>query len=252
MKKDIVCIGDPHGCVDELKELLDKVNYDPVGMRVVIVGDFVDRGISSSAVVRLSRELNLEGVKGNHDSKAERWRKHEKNSKLTGKTNPMKSMSQRDIDSLKDMSEDDWEYLEKLPVRLDLGHNWWAVHAGFEPGSSFDRQKPDQMMRVRYVNDFGKMVPLGPNLSQPEGSVYWADVWRGYQNVIFGHCVFEDVKVFSNENNTCIGIDTGCVFGGKLTAAIMKDNEHGGYDIEYVSVPAKKTYYSTNKFKTFG
>lgn len=250
MKKVTVVVGDIHACIDEFNELLNKIQYNPEQMRVVLAGDLTDRGPDSSAVVRLARELKLEGVKGNHDSKAERWNKHEKNSKLTGKSNPMKSMSQHDIDSLKDMNDEDWEYLSNLPVRLELGYNWWAVHAGFEPGVSFEKQRPDQMMRVRYVNQSGKMVPLGPNLSQPEGSLYWADEWKGSENVIFGHCVFEDVKIFKNENNTCIGIDTGCVFGQKLTAALMTDNG-SGFDIEYISVPAKKTYYSKFNLKKF-
>lgn len=269
MKKAIAVIGDIHGCLEEFDELLKLIQYDSSNIRLVLLGDLVDRGPSSSGVVARSRELNLECVKGNHEDKALRWHKHELNRLTTGKPNPMKSMNSYDASSLEKMKEEDWQYLESLPIRIQLEDYWWAMHAGVEPGVSWERQNPAQVMRVRYVNQYGKGVSLNSDLSQPENTKYWTEKWQGPYSIVYGHCVHsldtprEDKHMFTlpsivvpNSNfiggfaninfpsieYKCLGIDTGCVFGGNLTCAIID-----GMNIEYAQVKAKHKYANSGK-----
>ena len=68
-------VGDVHGCVAELRALLDAVDFDDARDNLVFVGDLVNKGPSSLAVVRLARELGALGVRGNHDERAlKHWR----------------------------------------------------------------------------------------------------------------------------------------------------------------------------------
>jgi bis(5'-nucleosyl)-tetraphosphatase (symmetrical) len=249
MEKLIVTVGDVHGCIDELNELLNTLQYNSNQMRLVFLGDLMDRGPDPLACVRKVQELGVECIMGNHEEKNIRWNKHEKNKALTGKLNPMKHMSAADAKFNAELTESDLVWLKALPLKLDLGNNWWAVHAGCEPRYPLSRQSSSQIMRVRYVNEKGNGVPLGPNMSQPEGSVYWTENWKGPENIVYGHCV-HDLKTprhdYSPYRSHCLGIDTGCVFGGHLTAALFKEPEGlhviGDRQIEFVQVQAKQKY----------
>lgn len=122
-------------------------------MRLVLLGDLVDRGPDSAGVVARVRELNLECVKGNHEDKMIRWIKHEKVKSTSNTPNPMKSMSSNDAKAAAKMTDEDVSFLKNLPLRIHLGNSFYAVHGGLEPGLEFNKQIPAQVMRVRYVNE---------------------------------------------------------------------------------------------------
>jgi bis(5'-nucleosyl)-tetraphosphatase (symmetrical) len=248
--KQIVVVGDIHGCLEEFEELLKVIQYNKEQMRLVLLGDLMDRGPNPVGVVRKVRELGVECVMGNHEEKHLRWHKHEKKLQETGKANPMRRMAQEAREANEALSDQDWTWLKALPLRLSLGSSCvakdlWAIHGGCEPRFSLANQDPKQVIRCRYVNEAGVAVALGANLSKPEGTVYWAEKWRGPESIIYGHCVHDltDVRVdeyIQPDGNPvrCIGIDTGCCFGGHLTAYIMSDTSSS-----VVQVKAKKKYY---------
>lgn len=253
MTKIPVLISDVHGCLDELDELLKTIQYSSRLMRLVFLGDLVHRGLDSLGVVRRVKELNVECIKGNHEDSLLRWRKHQKVFYDTGKLNPMKTPSLVDKIANESLSEDDLIYLKNLPIKLDLGLNWWAVHAGMEPGLPFEKQVPPQMMRVRYVNEMGRGVSLNPDKSQPEGTVYWDQMWKGPQSILYGHCVhnLKEIRYTTYNEVSMIGIDTGCVFGGHLTASFMHKGTstlegitplYETYKPEFVQIKAKQKY----------
>ena len=251
-----VVVGDVHGCIEELDELLKTIQYNPSQHRLIFLGDLLDRGPEPVACVRRVRELGAECIMGNHEEKHLRWHKHEKNRERTGKANPMKPMHEAEAAANAALSDQDWTWLKALPVKLHIGDNWWAVHAGCEPKYALEKQNASQIMRVRYVNEKGTGIALNPDKSQPEGTVYWDQQWKGPESIIYGHCV-HDLK-FPRINHiglglSCIGIDTGCCYGGHLTAALFQRDfplEGGSiykaqqYGIQYVQVPAKKKYFA--------
>jgi bis(5'-nucleosyl)-tetraphosphatase (symmetrical) len=251
MEKLVVAVGDVHGCIEELDELLKTIQYNPNQMRLVFLGDLLDRGPEPVACVRRVRELDVECIMGNHEEKHLRWHKHEKNKERTGKANPMKPMVEAEAKANAELSDADWGWLKSLPLKLDLGFNWGAVHAGCEPRYSLEKQNPSQIMRVRYVDERGIAKALNPDKSQPEGTVYWTEQWKGPENIVYGHCV-HDLKDprhdYSPYRAHCLGIDTGCCFGGHLTAAFFKepDGLHviGDRHIEFVQIKAKHKYYA--------
>jgi bis(5'-nucleosyl)-tetraphosphatase (symmetrical) len=235
-----VVVGDVHGCIDELKELLKTIQYNKSQIRLVFLGDLVHRGPSTLEVVRKVRELDVECIMGNHEDKLLRWRKHEAINKLFGKKNPMKAISDSERIANESLLEDDLTWMQSLPLKLNLGNNWWAVHAGVEPRFSLDRQSSSQIMRVRFVNQEGVAQSLNPDKSQPEGTVYWTEQWKGPENIVYGHCVHDLEKPrydFCPSNAICLGIDTGCCFGGHLTAVLFRDT-----GMEFVQVKAKRKY----------
>jgi hypothetical protein len=237
-------IGDVHGCLDELLALLDVVQYHQGADRLVFVGDLVDRGPDSIGVVRFVRQLGVECVLGNHEEKHVRWAKREANYRATGKPNPMRPFSPE----LREMNEqfvaeDHIGWLAALPLYLRLDPRWVVVHAGFQPGIAFDYQKPSVLTHVRYLQpDTGKMVSTPEIGVKPPGSVFWATMWTGPESVLYGHNVDNLQHPRVDEplpGVVCVGTDTGCVFGGHLTAAIL---DAPGAPPTFVQVPAACAY----------
>lgn len=252
--KMVVAVGDIHGCLEEFDELLKKIQYNRSQMRLVLLGDLMDRGPDPVGCVRRAQELGAECIMGNHEEKHLRWHRHEKKRLDTGKPNPMRRMAPESQEANDALSDKDWAWMEALPLKLDLGLNWWAVHAGCEPRYTLDKQDPKQIIRVRYVNDEGVAQALNPDKSQPEGSVYWDEQWKGPESLIYGHCVHDlnKCRLSYRGDVSMIGIDTGCCFGGHLTVALMTERDmmlegitpYGKtYKHDFVQVKAKRKYY---------
>ncbi len=245
MNRITVAVGDIHGCFEEFNELLKTIQYNPNQMRLVLLGDLMDRGPAQAELVSKVREMGIECVLGNHEEKHIRWRKHELVRQQTGESNPMKPLSELDASEHSKLSDDDLKWMKRLPAKIDLGNNWWAVHAGVEPGVPFDSQITSQIIRVRYVNQAGRGVSSNPDHSQPPNTTYWSRIWSGPQSIIYGHCIWSltDIRKDDHPNGVvCRGLDTGCVFGGHLTAMLFDPSVSNSET--FVKVKAKKQYYS--------
>lgn len=253
--KMVVAVGDIHGCLEEFDELLKTIQYNKNQMRLVLLGDLMDRGPDSVGCVRRARELKVECIMGNHEEKHLRWYRHEQKKLQTGKPNPMKPMAVAESVANQSLSDSDITWMKALPLKLQLTEQWWAVHGGCEPRFSLAKQNPSQIIRVRFVNESGVGLPLNPDKTQPENTVYWAEKWNGPESIIYGHCVhdLQKVRLDDNAGVKCLGIDTGCCFGGHLTAALFDEILQGQDDgsiistkqfhIEVVQVKAKQKYY---------
>jgi diadenosine tetraphosphatase ApaH/serine/threonine PP2A family protein phosphatase len=235
----VIFIGDVHGCLDELDDLVRTLSLSSSD-RVVMIGDLIDRGPDPVGVVRRVRESGWDCVLGNHEEKAIHWLKNESMVK-GGRPNNMQPPSPVRMAEWRRLSPKDVGWLWKLPLTIQA-RGWTAVHAGFEPRFDVAGQKADRMLRVRFCHkDTGKYVPMDPEkMEQPPDTLFWAEMWRGPESVVYGHSVFEAVRFDSHpEGAMCVGIDTGCVYGGSLTAAVVDSGV-----MELVSVKAKKEYFS--------
>jgi len=252
--RETVVIGDIHGCYDELQELMYAIHFDSKRMRLVFLGDIGDRGPNSAECVWYIKGLCENGaaecVNGNHDARHVRYRGHELKKALSGKENPMKPLSINDSAFHNRLTDADIAWMRKLPLKIHLRDTWWAIHGGLEPAFNFNDQSPEQIIRCRYVSDgthtsssgkvisLGRAIPLGKNMSQPANSFYWADGWSGPESIVYGHCVHSLVTPLISsrlKEVKCVGIDTGCVFGGHLTAFFLDRNE-------FVKVKARREY----------
>jgi protein phosphatase len=227
-------IGDVHGCCDELEELLTELGYEdfdgayrhPEGRKAVFVGDLVDRGPRIVDTVRLVRAMVGAGtalcVPGNHDIKLVR--------KLKGRDVQITHGLDRSLAELDAVSEEERgeiaAFLDKLVSHYVLDRGELVVaHAGMKEemqgrGSGKVRDFALYGETTGETDEFG--LPVRWN---------WAAEYRGHAIVVYGHTPVPEPEWL----NRTINIDTGCVFGGRLTALRYPEQE-------LVSVPAKATY----------
>lgn len=225
-------VGDTHGCVEEFTELLNKISYQPKSDRLILLGDLIDRGPDSLEMVRKAREMNLECVMGNHEYKFLKWHK------TFG--------TRQDVFDQKDFyskfSHDDIDYIFKMPTYIKLDNNLVVVHAGLKPGISVSAQSKDDLMYLRYTDIHGKFISLKKIAKigkEASGAHFWTEFWTGPESVIYGHNVHSlDYPLIENvaPGVTCYGIDTGCCFGGYLSAMIIETQE-------IIQVKAKQEYF---------
>jgi len=207
-------VGDVHGCLGELTGLLDLV-ADPE-RALVFVGDLVAKGPDSRGVLALARERGARAVLGNHDKHALRWL----DAQEAGAEPPGRSAAHSAMCA--SFGRADWDYLRALPCYLRLEHvEAIVVHAGLVPGVALEQQEEECMISMRTLRSDGR-----PSKRLGDG-VPWASLWRGPELVVFGH----DAVTGLQRHRHAIGLDTGCVYGGRLTGLLLPERE-------VVSVPA--------------
>ena len=214
-------IGDVHGCLDELVELLEKLGYDvstsggrfevepPDGRRAIFLGDLVDRGPKTPDGLRLVMGMVESGsalcVPGNHDAKLVRA--------LRGKNVQLKYGLAETLEQLeeepREFRDEAQSFLDKLVSHYVLdGGDLVVAHAGlkekFQGGASG---------RVRDFALFGETTGETDEFGLPV-RFDWASGYRGRANVVYGHTPVPEPEWV----NRTINIDTGCAFGGSLTA----------------------------------
>lgn len=222
----LIVIGDVHGCITELQQLLRLADYQP-GDQVVLLGDLVAKGPDSVGVVQLAREIGARTVRGNHDFEVVRWWE----AQTRGDQRAMVSMEHARI--ARSLGADEHAWLVDAPWFIEcaeMGHLF--VHAGFIPGVKLTQQNPRLMMNMRSV--LGDGTVTAKNVVDCE----WAKLWRGPQTVVFGHDAFRGLQQYEYAT----GIDTGCVYGGRLTALLLPENR-------MISVAARREYISPKKFR---
>ncbi|MGI5246239.1 polynucleotide kinase-phosphatase [Dactylosporangium sp. CA-139066] len=224
-------IGDVHGCLAELKTLLTRLGYvdggHPEGRTAVFVGDLVDRGPDSPGVLRLVMSMVAAGtalcVSGNHEAKLLR--------KLRGHQVSMSHGLAETVAQLADDSDivpDVTKFLEGLISHYVLdGGRLVVAHAGLKE-AYHGRASGRVRSFALYGDTTGETDEYGLPVRYP-----WATEYRGRAMVVYGHTPTPDPEWV---NNT-ICIDTGCVFGGALTALRYPSRE-------LVSVPAEREYYA--------
>ncbi len=239
MGNRIVVVSDVHGCLEELDELLLKVDHK--GSRLVFVGDLLDRGPDSIGVLRRVQELRAMCVKGNHEAKHLRYWKYEVHRQFVGTPNPMKPFSSAKLAIQDALTADDIDFLDGLPSFIRLGPKLCVVHAGCKPGIEVEDQEDRTLQHVRYLRRSDhKMLDLRAKLS-PDTTAFWTDLWTGPDSIIYGHHPMDEGRpevVPAGPGVWCFGIDTGCCFGGSLTALIF----NGPHEPTYAQVKAKRTY----------
>ncbi len=212
-------IGDVHGCLDELERLLQAAGYAR-GDGLVLVGDLVAKGPDSRGVLALVRELDARAVCGNHDAHVLRY----KRALDAGRTPPRLGSDHRALAEALDAR--DWALLESLPLFLRLPeHGAIVVHAGLLPGVPLEAQDPQLLLNMRTIR------PDGSGSSRPEDGVLWGSLWPGPELVLFGHHASAGLQ----EHPFALGLDTGCVYGGRLTGCVLPERR-------LVSVAARRAY----------
>jgi hypothetical protein len=219
-----IVVGDLHGCYDELAALIALVKLG-ASDRVVCVGDLVSKGEKSREVLELfMTDARFSSVIGNHDrALLEYWRGSLKKKEL-------KPAQRKCAKQLKEGRERFAAYFESLPAYVDLGSHV-VVHAGLRPGVPLAAQSLDDLTTMR---------TLGPDRESREG-MPWYEVYDGEKTALFGHWPAAEPR----RGPRAIGLDTGCVYGGRLTAYVVETGE-------FHSVPALLRYDAPKTLKSEG
>ncbi len=236
-------IGDVHGCFDELVELIIKLGYveqpggiwkHPEARKLLFVGDLVDRGPKIPEVIRLVMDCANAGsalcVPGNHDMKFMR--------KIWGKDVQIthglaESLAQFQIyeQAYRGFGRVAADFIHKLVSHYVLDDGKLVVaHAGMK-----ESMQGRGSGAVRDFALFGETTGETDEFGLPV-RYNWAAEYRGTAIVVYGHTPVPEPEWL----NRTINIDTGCVFGGKLTALRYPEKE-------LISVPAKNTYAESRK-----
>ena len=231
-------VGDVHGCLGELTRLLTKLGYDaangfrpPAGRRLVFLGDLVDRGPSSVGCLRLAMAMVERGdaicLPGNHDVKLARWLRGENVRIGHGLERTIAEMQSVDASERLRFAT----FIDGLVPHVVLDEGRLVVaHAGL---------KQEMQLRITgavrafalYGDTTGEVDELGLPVRRD-----WAADYHGAAAVVYGHTPTHEA-LWVNET---ICIDTGCVFGGALTALRWPERE-------LVREPAAETYFTAEK-----
>ncbi|MGV3524850.1 MAG: metallophosphoesterase [Candidatus Sericytochromatia bacterium] len=200
MSERTLVIGDVHGCARELQRLLRNV----APTQVVLVGDLFTKGPDPAGVWRLIQEYNMQAVMGNHDA----WLLKI----IDGEVRP-KPKHRRVVDILNRKAPGWIEWSRSLPLFREV-QNFIVVHAGLHPSGELAETTEEMALLMRHW-------PIG-KLSAP----HWHELYTGEKGVIFGHDAKQGL-VYTKRNGQpyIIGLDTGCVYGKKLTGYLLETDE---------------------------
>lgn len=241
-------VGDVHGCFSELEELLQALGYEPAGhevsspldhptlyrhpagRKVVFLGDLVDRGPRCLDVLRLAQTMVKEGqalcVPGNHDVKLLR-KLRGKNVQIThGLAETLAELEALPAKSRASFEEGAVRFIDGLVSHFLLDDGKLVVaHAGMK-----ESMQGRASGRIREFALFGETTGETDQFGLPVRHD-WASEYRGSAMVVYGHTPVPEPEWL----NRTINLDTGCVFGGRLTALRYPERE-------LVSVAARQTY----------
>ncbi len=250
-------VGDIHGCADELGELIRLLDLGPED-QLVSVGDLFHRGPDPVGVMELLREAGARFVLGNHERSVLRRARLDPK-KADGSDRPPLRTEFANLDP-EDLAGDGGRELDASPERLPEmlrflqehdgyflensslegagptadGRGWCVVHAGVIPGRNPATMEPGELTRLRRIPD-PQRASRWKRRKENAGS-YWYETYSGPTLVLFGHTPFKKPHaVRHGERLVALGLDTGCVYGGELSAYSPELDEMR-------SVAAKGTY----------
>lgn len=222
----LIFIGDVHGCLEELKKLLEKCRFDPRHDHIIFVGDLVAKGPFSLDTISYVDDLGVYAscVRGNHDDKLMQWKEYLLHKDDYEDESLPDGLSRRDEHRFlaKNLDASQADFLDALPyiIRIPTEHTEYVVaHAGILPRKKLHKQRCWDVTNMR--NIYKKQA-----VDNREDGIGWFENWEAYQRkqaksdrqvVIYGHDAGRDfnIRQFSK------GLDTRCVRGGRLTAMIM-------------------------------
>ncbi|KAI8992582.1 Metallo-dependent phosphatase-like protein [Pilobolus umbonatus] len=236
-KERVFVVGDVHGCLLELETLLNTIKFNPEKDQLILAGDLVAKGPSSVPVIRKAIEMGALCVRGNHDDKTVRLKTFElergANALLPlsatlpedGVPDPIKFKTEHTAIALA-MSQSDYDYLAACPVILNIPaiDNTVIVHAGLDPTiPTLEGQIPYLVMNMRDIDSNDK-----PSVDRGIG-VEWGAKWNAFQastastvmNVFYGHDSGRGLNIKAHT----FGLDSGCVYGGQLTAIELRTRQ---------------------------
>lgn len=214
----LIAVGDIHGCHNEFEELLGQLDLKG-GDRLVLLGDLINRGPNSKKVIELARAAGSIPLVGNHELRLLKFRR----------SGDRHFLKEHDLQTCETLGPEDWAYLESMRLTYEEAElNTVFVHGGFLPSEPWQKQGADVVTRIQVVDKEGRPRKRADQPDAPP----WADLWGGPPFVVYGHTPRSEIYKLK----WSIGIDTGCVQGGYLSAYILPERR-------ITQVKARQRYY---------
>ncbi len=238
MNKRVIIYGDIHGCLDELKKLRKKIKPRD-GDIEISVGDLVNKGPQSIETLRYIQKKGILSVVGNNEIKIMKFYKKSKQ-KGEGFLKTLRNFEQQVLST---MSVQDYHFLKSLPYFIKI-KNLTILHGGIPNGvklrDSMSDDDKEALTLMRYLDKDYHPIPY-KNIE--DRSAFWSEVYNGREGfIVFGHHPFKEPKIEEH----AIGIDTGAVYGGYLSAIVFNQNSLG-VDIKnyrIYNVESAKDYFA--------
>lgn len=216
MSKRNIFIGDIHGCFNELQALLTKVHYNKDQDDLYLLGDVINKGPKNQEVLEFIEQERPFIIKGNHEFYFLKY--------CHGQTD-LKSQSFEKLKKELQPRLNHWlELIDSWPYFIEREH-FLCIHAGIPPlESPLKSIDPELLTNIRTWDGSGE------SLSNPKNPP-WHELYQNSKLVIYGHWAQQGLL----KTHNTIGLDSGCVYGGKLSALILPSKE-------IVQVQAKEIY----------
>jgi bis(5'-nucleosyl)-tetraphosphatase (symmetrical) len=237
--KSIIVYGDIHGCLDEFKKLRKKINPQTEDIEVS-VGDFINKGPYSLDTLHYILDNDILSVAGNNEAKIIKlYKRYRKEGEKY-----LETIRAHDMDTILKITKNELKYLESLPYFLKFS-NLTVVHGGIMTDTvldeNMDNKTKKQITLLRYLNKKLEPIPWDDFDGRYK---FWSELYEGHEGfVVYGHHPFDEPKI----DEFSVGIDTGCVYGGKLTAIKFNMKKNGKVDTKkykLISVKAEKDYWN--------
>ncbi|HEX5564647.1 MAG TPA: bis(5'-nucleosyl)-tetraphosphatase PrpE [Sporosarcina sp.] len=245
MKLDI--IGDIHGCYDELLSLVEKLGYSFAsglpfhedGRQLAFVGDAMDRGPASLKTLELMFKLQdnhrLIYSPGNHCNKLYRLAKGSNVQKKNGLETTVAELNALPPKEKTRFLDRYRQFYEALPLYENLDNGKLIIaHAGIREQMIGEPFSKKIQSFVLYGDTTGETLPDGRPVRRDWAKKYFGEAW-----IIYGHTPVTEARFV----NRTVNIDTGCVFGGKLTAVRYPEMEIVAVPSQQPHIPEKFTHF---------
>lgn len=196
-------VGDIHGCFNEWMLLLKKAGYHPQAHRLILVGDLINKGPDSFKVLKWAYQNKTEQVIGNHEMKFLHLIQNEE---------PLPPSLQKLKTEIKDQTAHWIQFIKSWPTYIET-KDFLVVHAGIVPGEHPKDSKIEDITNIRYWNPHTQSRSSSKNtLAKP-----WHEFYTEEKLVVYGHWAKQGFLKKSNS----IGLDSGCVYGHKLSGVCL-------------------------------
>ena len=208
LKRKVFVVGDIHGCFLEFLSLIERAYKEEEELRLILLGDLINRGPCSMEMLEWIRWKGAEIVRGNHEQKFIDEIKEDL---------PLSPILKQLKDNMGGKLNDWIDWLSSLPYYIEE-KDFLAVHGGLVPGENPKDSDPRLLMNIRTWDGKGEDIK---NTHKPPLPTPWFSFYRGEKLVLYGHWAKRGLEIRPNS----IGLDSGCVYGGKLSGIILPDRK---------------------------
>ena len=211
-----IIVGDIHGCIREFEDILIASGHC-TNSRLILVGDLINKGPESFQVLKLAKEIKAEVVLGNHEAGFLKY------CRLRNGIDEQHPVYEALISEMGEDYEDYLAWIESWPAYIE-DKEFIVVHGGLVPGKKLNEMSTKSLTTIRTWDGKGKDLKAKSNPA-------WFDFYKDSKLVVFGHWASKGLI----ERENVIGLDSGCVYGRKLSAVILPERK-------IVQVDAHKAY----------